>query len=887
MKKSILILFLLPHLSIAQTTLTGTIHDEKRNPVAFANVFLKPDNSSSIVAYGQSDDKGNYLLRTTRTGKMWLNFSAMSYKTARMAVELTDSTKVLTKNAILVYEPIELNEVIVSADKSMTVKKDTLIFNAKAFAKGNERVVEDLLKKIPGLNVSDDGTIKIGNREIEKIMIDGDDFFEKGYRILSKNMPAYPITKVEVYQHYSNNKLLKGIENSDNIALNLKMDEKSKRQWFGNISAGLDPTSGEKYEALGNLMNFGKKTKFYGIVNLNNTGGSTAGNVNYLINSSLDQESGSLGETQNANNLIEISTFSPDLKQDRILFNNAALYSVNGIFTLSPKVKMKALAFLNTDENNFYKNSWESISIGGTSFTNREDNSLKILSWTGFGKIDVTDDLSKTQMLVYTLKFNQSDEKYRNKLAFNDSVTNERLGNTNRLLDQKIVYTNRFQKNKVLLLTGKYTREQSPQHYSLDKFFYQDLFPEATGTDQLVQTSEDRMQYAALEAHLMDKSKKGNLLEMRLGNLFRSDNLNSDLSLLKDNITVESPSEYRNQLLYSTNDSYFLTSYRLGLKKFGLIASLDFHQIYNQMEKSGITQSQNPFFINPQGGLAWDINDKNKLMATYSYNHTNATILDIYDQYIHTGFRSFSKGTGNFDQLSLSSLLLNYTFGDMADKFIAFAFVMYTKNYDFYSSRMFVYQNDIRSEKILVKNRESVILSSNLDRYFKEISSTLKFNFGFSSFSFENMVNGSDLRKVKTNSYNYGLELRSGFSGSFNYHIGSKWKHIEVITTAKNSYTDNMSFLDLTCNLGKKLDFQLETERYYFGSLDKDNNTYYFLDANIRYSVNENKLSFTLSGQNLLDIKTFRNYSMDDISISRMEFRLLPRYFLAKIEYRF
>ena len=96
-----------------------------------------------------------------------------------------------------------------------------------------------------------------------------------------------------------------------------------------------------------------------------------------------------------------------------------------------------------------------------------------------------------------------------------------------------------------------------------------------------------------------------------------------------------------------------------------------------------------------------------------------------------------------------------------------------------------------------------------------------------------------------------------------------------------------MSFLDLTCNLGKKLDFQLETERYYFGSLDKDNNTYYFLDANIRYSVNENKLSFTLSGQNLLDIKTFRNYSMDDISISKTEFRLLPRYFLAKIEYRF
>jgi hypothetical protein len=108
-----------------------------------------------------------------------------------------------------------------------------------------------------------------------------------------------------------------------------------------------------------------------------------------------------------------------------------------------------------------------------------------------------------------------------------------------------------------------------------------------------------------------------------------------------------------------------------------------------------------------------------------------------------------------------------------------------------------------------------------------------------------------------------------------------------VITNSKSDFTDNISFLDLSLALSKKFEIQLETERYLFGSLDKDNNKYYFLDLDFRYTVKENKLSFTLTGQNLLDTKTFRNYSIDDISISKTEFRLLPRIILLKAEYRF
>lgn len=96
-----------------------------------------------------------------------------------------------------------------------------------------------------------------------------------------------------------------------------------------------------------------------------------------------------------------------------------------------------------------------------------------------------------------------------------------------------------------------------------------------------------------------------------------------------------------------------------------------------------------------------------------------------------------------------------------------------------------------------------------------------------------------------------------------------------------------MTFLDLSFKINDKFNIQTQTERYHFGSLDKNNNTYYFMDLDAKYVVKQNKLTLSLSGNNLFNTKTFRNYSITDISISKTEYRLIPRYILLKMEYRF
>jgi hypothetical protein len=260
--------------------------------------------------------------------------------------------------------------------------------------------------------------------------------------------------------------------------------------------------------------------------------------------------------------------------------------------------------------------------------------------------------------------------------------------------------------------------------------------------------------------------------------------------------------------------------------------------------------------------------------------------LDVYNDFVLTGFRSFTKGTGSFNQLEASSIIFNYQLGNFSDRFFANTFVLSSKNHDFFSSNTTIQQNYTQSEKILIKDRAFLSISSKLDYYFKFISSNLKLDLGYSKSEFKNIVNNSNLREVTSNNYNYGFELRSGFKGIFNYHIGTKWATTEIETTINNSFTDNVSFLDLSFVFNEKLDFQLQSERYYFGNLQTDN-TYYFLDFDARYKLIKNKLTLGLSGKNLFNTERFKNFSISDIGTSTTEYRLLPSFVLLKMEYRF
>jgi hypothetical protein len=147
--------------------------------------------------------------------------------------------------------------------------------------------------------------------------------------------------------------------------------------------------------------------------------------------------------------------------------------------------------------------------------------------------------------------------------------------------------------------------------------------------------------------------------------------------------------------------------------------------------------SQTLSFVVPKIGLDWKINEKHKVLSSYTYSTTNLETADIYKGYIQTDFRSFSKGLGEFNQLNASNAIVQYTLGNWSDKFFANIFLAYVKNYDFVSSSSIVTSNAVISEKILIKNRAYWSLSSNIDRYLTAINTNLKMVLGLQSQAFK------------------------------------------------------------------------------------------------------------------------------------------------------
>ncbi|HLW14418.1 MAG TPA: hypothetical protein VKX30_02840 [Flavobacteriaceae bacterium] len=375
-------------------------------------------------------------------------------KTARIAIDKAN----IEFNVVLEESSFALEEVYIQAEKPIEERKDTVRIKTRFFADGLESNVGDLLNKLPGVTVDDAGTIKINGTEIDKLLVDGDDLFDKGYRILSKNMSAYPIEEVEILNNYSPNRLLKNIEHSDRVAINLKLDDKYKRIWFGNVSATLGNDSYHELKA--NLMNFGKKNKYYLLASTNNIGNNLTGDITHLIRPSSSGASENLGNNQRLHNLMRLTPNRPGFDERRNTFNHAKLLSFNAIFNPDENLQIKPIVFFNHDKVDFFRNNVTNVNTSGVNFTNTEDYTLENKKNIAFGKLDINYTLNDLETLESSTRYNQGRFDDSADLIFNGTSTLENLEHQNKLIDQRLNYTNKIDNRKVLLLTGRLINEK-------------------------------------------------------------------------------------------------------------------------------------------------------------------------------------------------------------------------------------------------------------------------------------------------------------------------------------------------------------------------------------------------------------------------------------------
>lgn len=278
MKKFLLCIVLLTFGAIAMfaqnktITVSGRVIDnETKEPVEMATVQLLALPDSAQAAGIVTNTNGYFSLPKVKAGKYLLRVSFIGYHTGDMPLTLTDKAPDKNVGTIsLSTDAVMLSEAVVTAEApQVSIVEDTIMFNASAYRTPEGAMLEELVKKLPGAEIDDDGNIKINGKEITKIMVEGKEFFGGDVKTGLKNLPVNMIEKLKTYDKKSDMARITGIDDGEEeTVLDLKVKKGMNQGWFGN--ADLSYGTEKRYSESLTLNRFEDGTQISLIASANN-----------------------------------------------------------------------------------------------------------------------------------------------------------------------------------------------------------------------------------------------------------------------------------------------------------------------------------------------------------------------------------------------------------------------------------------------------------------------------------------------------------------------------------------------------------------------------------------------------------------------------------------
>ena len=252
-------------------TINGMVIDSVlKKPLNSATISLANAKDSSLLSFTRSEDDGYFEVKNVKAGKYLLSISYIGYEHLWLSLTVGANAKVDLGN-IYLMDASKMTTVTVTARRPpVVINNDTVEFNSENFKTVPNAVVEDLLKKMPGIEVDKSGAITVNGKTVTKVFVNGKEMFTGDPKMATKNLAADAIDKIQIYDRKSDQAMFTGIDDgSEETAINLKMKKDRNNSTFGKLSAG--GGTPERFDASGNVNRFNNDMQLSLIGAANNT----------------------------------------------------------------------------------------------------------------------------------------------------------------------------------------------------------------------------------------------------------------------------------------------------------------------------------------------------------------------------------------------------------------------------------------------------------------------------------------------------------------------------------------------------------------------------------------------------------------------------------------
>ena len=887
-----ILLLLFISISYSQVRFEGIITDSEGNTIMGANVIAVEKESKVLDGFGISSDSGFYRLSLKKNTDYEIKISFIGFQQIELALNLSEDFE---KNFILEEQAEALDEVEIVYEMPVTIKGDTIVYNADSFNTGSEKKLGDVLKNLPGIEVTDEGTIEVEGKEITKITVEGKDFFDGDSKLATQNLPANAVGKVEVLRNFTENNQLRNVTNNeDNIAINISLKSGKDKFWFGEIlgGAGNDDTflaapkifyyaKDLSMSLFGNSNNIGdpvlSRRDFYrfsgGFNNLNaqtgtsiniSSDGAGIGNLQNNRAKSIDAKLGAYNFSHSPNEKWELSGFAIIAKTQNILEEK-----VDRVYTASNAVQQTSDYVVQDNEQQIYKFSTE---YNPNDRLQTEYN-LLIRSASNFENTDLvssSNSRGSSSLETENIGILKSQEP---------TSINQEL---------KAYYT--LNEDHIFSFEAQHLSQDEDPFYQAIKEIqpFRNILPLDTNQsnfniNQSRNTSTDKVEGKLDYYYIL--SPKSNL-NFTFGITDVSQKFNSNIfQLLDDN----SQNKFEDQLLgndvdFNFTDAYLSFRYRFITGIFTFDPGFTIHSYKTSNIQLGNTISNSFSDIRPNMRVFMKFKDAESLRFNYRLTTQFTDVNNLAKGYIFNNYNSFFQGNPNLEAAKVNNFSLNYQSINIFTFTNIFANLNYSKRSNSIQNKTLISGiNSVRSSENSTIPRESYSASGRIDKRFKNFRAGFTMNFNYSDFN--NVVNGNPLKSINF-TQRYRASLATNFRDKPNIEIGYTYnkRKYENGLNVNYFYTDS-PFIELDAYFGKGFVFTAEYSYNYYRNQEATLNEYRFLEADLSYNKDGSKWEFGIGVTNLFDDTSINRDSFNQLYNQTRSYIIQPRYTVFRIKY--